>query len=335
MLKSIKYLMNWDLIAIANKLGFDYDKHFKVAFGDRNGYKIALVCSKDQVLDVAVSVSRAGEVPDRETIRLFVQRQRFESYSINNHRIMFSVRLSTNKDQRMAEVFETITTITDFLKSKGYENCCDECGRLDATDSCIISNKVRLCCSSCFEKAYEENGGVKVKREKKEKVIAGIFGALIGSLIGAFTIILIGLVGHTTWITGVILGACTVKGYEILGKKLTKKGVVISLALIVIMIFLAFQIFQIMELVKYLDINIYEDIYFFDLLKNYTSFIKKMDKFYPNNGLLSAYYQDLRNTYIYNLAGAVPTALAIINSIKVSKNAVNRTYKMGKNEIEY
>ena len=75
--------------------------------------------------------------------------------------------------------------------------------------------------------------------EKKENVVAGIVGAVLGALIGAAAIILLNMIGYVASISGIILAVCTFKGYELLGGKLSVKGIIISLILIIVTPFIA------------------------------------------------------------------------------------------------
>ncbi len=71
-----------------------------------------------------------------------------------------------------------------------------------------------------------------VTPEKPENLLTGIVGALLGAAIGAGAIILLGQLGFVASISGFILAVCTLKGYELLGGKLSVKGIVISLILL-------------------------------------------------------------------------------------------------------
>ena len=72
-----------------------------------------------------------------------------------------------------------------------------------------------------------------------ENVLLGFLGALIGAAIGAASIILLSQIGYVASISGVILAFCTLKGYELLGKGLSKKGIVICIILMAVTPFLA------------------------------------------------------------------------------------------------
>ena len=72
--------------------------------------------------------------------------------------------------------------------------------------------------------------------EKKENVIGGIIGAFLGSLIGVAVIVLLDQLGYVAAVSGIVMGFCALKGYEILGGKLSKLGVVISVIIVILMI---------------------------------------------------------------------------------------------------
>lgn len=81
-----------------------------------------------------------------------------------------------------------------------------------------------------------------VVAEKKENFVAGIVGALIGAAIGAAAIVLVGYMGYVASICGLVLAVCTLKGYELLGGKLSVKGIVVCVALMLLMPYVADRI---------------------------------------------------------------------------------------------
>lgn len=90
-------------------------------------------------------------------------------------------------------------------------------------------------CSKCGVEVPEgtvrcDSCGFPIKADKKrENVVAGIVGAFLGALIGGGSIILIGMLGYIASVSGLILAVCTLKGYELLGGKLSGKGIFISI----------------------------------------------------------------------------------------------------------
>ena len=87
------------------------------------------------------------------------------------------------------------------------------------------------------QQVQEQNNPV--APEKPENLFTGIVGALLGAAIGAGVIILLGQLGFVASISGFILAVCTLKGYELLGGKLTTKGTIISLILLLITPYIA------------------------------------------------------------------------------------------------
>lgn len=67
--------------------------------------------------------------------------------------------------------------------------------------------------------------------QKKENMVTGIVGALIGAALGGGSIILLSQLGYVAAISGLILAVCTLKGYELLGGRLSGTGIVICVVL--------------------------------------------------------------------------------------------------------
>lgn len=131
-------------------------------------------------------------------------------------------------------------------------------------------------------------------REKRENVIAGIVGAFLGSLIGAACIILFGQMGYVASVSGVIMAVCALKGYELLGGRLTKTGIVATCILIFIMTWMGNRADWALSAALGLDIGIFEA-------------FRMMDVFLKEGVIESATYQGgLIMLYLFTLVGAVP-----------------------------
>lgn len=74
---------------------------------------------------------------------------------------------------------------------------------------------------------------------KKENVAAGIVGAFLGALLGGGCIMLFNQLGKIAAFSGWVLAGCTLKGYEWLGGRLSKKGVVIAILFMAFVPYLA------------------------------------------------------------------------------------------------
>lgn len=81
--------------------------------------------------------------------------------------------------------------------------------------------------------------GTPAELKAPENVPMGLLGALVGAALGGASIILLSQLGYIASISGVILAFCTLKGYELLGKRLSKKGIAVCVILMLITPFLA------------------------------------------------------------------------------------------------
>ncbi|MBQ6889424.1 MAG: zinc ribbon domain-containing protein [Oscillospiraceae bacterium] len=84
----------------------------------------------------------------------------------------------------------------------------------------------------------------------KENIPLGILGAVIGSLLGVASIVLFFQMNLVSAISGVILAFCTLKGYEILGKKLSNFGIIICILVMLAAPMIAFVFDEAIFLVK-------------------------------------------------------------------------------------
>ena len=105
---------------------------------------------------------------------------------------------------------------------------CNHCGTTLAEGA--------VTCSVCGA-AVQNPGAAEVV--VKERVALGILGALIGAIIGGASIVILSHLGYVAAVSGIILAFGTLKGYELLGKKLSKTGVIISIILMLLTPFLA------------------------------------------------------------------------------------------------
>ena len=71
-------------------------------------------------------------------------------------------------------------------------------------------------------------------QEKRENMLLGIIGALAGVLLGAVLWVILGQVGFIAAIAGYAIVFCGMKGYGMLGRVLSKKGIVICILLSIV-----------------------------------------------------------------------------------------------------
>lgn len=135
----------------------------------------------------------------------------------------------------------------------------------------------------------------------KDNVMLGIVGAMIGALLGSVLWILLGQVGFIAGIAGYAIVFGSVKGYRLLGRHVSRKGIVICVIFSLVMIFAAeytstgFAIYQAFKEDYYITI--------LDAMKSVPEFLKE---------------SEVRNELLKNLS--VGYGLAVWASFSFVKN---------------
>lgn len=136
---------------------------------------------------------------------------------------------------------------------------------------------------------------------KNQNVVAGIVGALIGSLLGVLSIVIFGQLGYVASVSGLIMAVCTIKGYELLGKRLGNLGIVFSSIIILLMIYVGCQLDWAITVMSYFEIDIF------------TAFRAVSDSTVVDR---AAFMENLMMLYLFAIVGAVPTIWQVIRQKK-------------------
>ncbi|MDD3219425.1 MAG: hypothetical protein PHC41_06225 [Lachnospiraceae bacterium] len=307
---------------IARNTGLAVDMHSETLFGVKNGYEVCLSqLNQTVMLNMSFSVSRGGIHPSVAEIKPVLKESKILGVcNVIGNKLNITVKNGLHKNKGVANVAEALEVVTRYLHVNGYENCCQTCGKVENTDAYIVSGGIALLCPDCFASM---SSAVDLKNQetsqKKENVVAGIVGALLGSLVGAIAIVILGQLGYVAALSGVVMGICALKGYELLAGKLSRKGIVISVIIMLIMVFVGHRVDWAITVASYFEVD------FFTAFNGITQLIQEQ---YIEAG---SYYTGLVMVYLFAVAGAVPT---IINSVK-SKKMENVTYMMRGGNLDF
>lgn len=139
------------------------------------------------------------------------------------------------------------------------------------------------------------------QEKPRDNVIAGTVGAFLGSLIGVACIVLIRKLGYVSVASGVVMAVCTLKGYELLGGKLTKRGAVISGLFILVMTYIATKLcfaFAVLEVASET-----EKVSFFLIYQSIGMFLEDSE-------LRRIFLGELALQYFFTLVGSIPTLIS-------------------------
>lgn len=230
-------------MAVASALGLQYDTENNVLYGQRDGYPVILYPHDpvDQPYLLTVQVAAKGAGGAYLTQGQFQELQkvsRLSKCAQNGNVItcMVSDGIGRRGSQQglTANAVDGLARLTAILHENGYTPCCSVCGKEDMVSAFQVEGSYYHLCRDCETSMHQRFAGVK---PKKENVVAGIVGALLGSLLGVLCIMLLSQLGYVAALSGVVMAVGVLKGYELLGGKLSKKGIAIC---VVIMLFMTY-----------------------------------------------------------------------------------------------
>ena len=252
-----------ELHAIASELGLQFDEDSRSIYGTQSGYLLFLQETdvKNQ-FRLCVSVSLNGNPADSEENELVWDEFKSESLpnlstlSINQYLVSFVVKGAMRKSKTIEKLQTLITDLVAFLETHHFVQVCAYSGQEGPVGLYQLGDSIFLINEESYQ-LLKSNLQIEVDsyQNKKENVLLGAVGALLGALIGGAVALFIARLGYVAMVAGIVLGICTIKGYEILGRKVSRKGIVISSIWMVITVFLVNQIDLAMEVVAKLGVE--------------------------------------------------------------------------------
>lgn len=137
------------------------------------------------------------------------------------------------------------------------------------------------------------------RENPRDNVIAGTVGAFLGSLIGVACIVILSKLGYVSAVSGLVMAVCAIKGYALLGGKLTKRGAVISGLFILVMTYIATKLcfaLAVMEVAT-------EEVSFFFIYQSIGQFLE-------DGELRRIFLGELALQYLFTLIGGIPTLIS-------------------------
>ena len=252
-----------ELHAIASELGLQFDEDSRSIYGTQSGYLLFLQETdvKNQ-FRLCVSVSFNGNPVDSEENELVWDEFKSESLpnlstlSINQYLVSFVVKGAMRKSKTIEKLQTLITDLVAFLETHHFVQVCAYSGQEGPVGLYQLGDSIFLINEESYQ-LLKSNLQIEVDsyQNQKENVLLGAVGALLGALIGGAVALFIARLGYVAMVAGIVLGICTIKGYEILGRKVSRKGIVISSIWMVITVFLVNQIDLAMEVVAKLGVE--------------------------------------------------------------------------------
>ncbi len=285
-----------------------------VIYGERGGYPMIAVAADSRypyLLTVHVSAKpTTGIYFSKDDLKQFAKDNKPVMSLTQQGNSLAMVVKNTPKLENLKEVLnEALNALAAYLNSKSYEACCQFCSQPTATQAYEIGTGYMQICPECVARLRQDvTLSLQQKAEKKENLIGGIVGALLGTALGILCIIFFSQLGRIAAISGFVMAVCTLKGYEMLGGKLTKKGMVISIVLMLIMTYVGDRLDWAIMIVREWEL---------DFVTSFAIVPDLLAEGYIESG---NYWYNLILLYVFTVLGAVPTIKSVMNEQKSSGN---------------
>lgn len=285
---------------IAQENGYMFDSQGPIMYGQKNNYIFLASEVGNGVITLLFSVKNDSAVQSLDAKVVKQENPAIAHVSFKNHKLTVTVKGGLTKSKRKAKVLEALESVTAYLSTHSYVQVCEMTGETKDVHLYQIGNQYSFLTTEAFGKVSREmDRSEQESFQASENVFLGFIGAVLGSLIGVAAIVFVGQLGYISYISGLVMGVCVVKGYELLAKRFSTKGAIISIIVSLVMTFFANQLDWAVSFQRYYGLSI------FDTLPYIHEFLAEgyIDSY--------TYYFNLAFVFIFNAIGAAVT----INSL--------------------
>lgn len=243
---------------LAALLGLSFDKKSKTIYGQKDGFSVIVRDSssnKSNRFFMIVSAKPTSDEITLKDIRQFTDVNPFASLELKPNQILMVFESNQYPEQLYQDLRQSVNALIGLLQSKRFEPCCASCGQNVETSVYSVSDSYGSLCPACIGRirvniAYD-------KQQKHENIPGGVAGAFIGSVIGMILLLFFLRLKIFPLLLGFITSICTFKGYELLGKKMTKKGMIISTVMVLFTTYVSNRMDWAIVAATQLDIDIF------------------------------------------------------------------------------
>ena len=300
---------------LATELGLNYDRESGIVAGFYNGYHIAFIM-QNNLRQIVVSVSNGtGQMPEKEILKQAHKENKkvLSNPSVQGYRATYAIPNAMTDNGKLERSAAAAAVLTEFLRANSLRDCSELSGRLDESSCYYVSGGLRFLTRDEYDtERNRAQSSFNEQNSKRGNPIAGIVGALIGSFAGLVVMVLIGQLGYVSPWTGLVMGVCVAKGYELLSGKFDTVGLVCSILIMVGMTYLGNQLDWAITIARAYEANV------FDAFPVVNEVVKA-------NELLPVYYRNLALYYFAMLCGALPTIYGLMKN----RQLLNVSYPIG------
>ena len=290
---------------IAQENGYIFDSQAMIMYGQKNNYTFLASEVGNGVITLMFSVKNDSAVQSLDAKVLKMEIPTVQHCSFKNHKLTVTVKGGMTKSKRKANVLAALESLTAYLSTHSYVQVCEMTGETKDVHLYQVGNQYSFLTPEAFGAVSRElDRSEQENLQASENVFLGFIGAVLGSLIGVAAIVLVGQLGYVSALSGMAMGACVVKGYELLARRFSTKGAIISILVSLVMTYFANQLDWAVSFARYYEVSI------FDALPYIHDFVAE--------GYIDShtYYLNLAMILIFNVVAA---AITIGSALKNTK----------------
>lgn len=286
--------------------------HNKYITGTCKGFHVTVNTTENNMYLFKISAHSEND-PGNANLQSFAESQKtvtkqIQAVNVQDNNITMVVTRAFRAKKIPEHLNAAVMPIIDFLANNNYATGCMQCGTHDSQIDCYdINGRHHYLCSNCVENV--ETALFDRKQDilsNKSKLIPGIVGALLGSMIGCVVYFLVWQLGYIAAVAGLVTAVCAFKGYEMLGKTLDKKGVLACVIVIIFAVYLSNElVWSYDAYTAFRDNGI--NLNFFECFRSIKMIITELN-------LTAQYYTNLVIAYVLTVVGSIGSIIGAFKS---------------------
>lgn len=297
--------MNKQPQELAALLGLQVDGESKALYGRLGGYLVALTNDGQLNQWQAVMSLCENSAPDLNRVKEFAKEvQGVAKSTVTGYRVAFDIKVSVFGGNLNEKIQDALQLLVDVLQCDGYRNCSESDGTEEGVQLYLIDSRLCFLTEEQFQATVDELQNQKQAYDSKPgNLLGGLVGGLLGALIGAAVIVLISQLGYIAVLSGIIMGVLTVKGFELFGGKLNIVSILLLIAIMLGMVYVANRADYALALSSAVEAPILES-------------FRWVEDVVKESGLTGQYWTDFAKQLLFTALGAIPMMISALQSRK-------------------
>lgn len=287
---------------VAKKLDLNVDTTISAAYGNKGGYSLSVMTFDGYSMIVTLSVcdNNQQKPVDTNLRQILKDIKGITKITTKDYLVTIRFKPAFWAMNRFKFAINGIPQVVEALKMNGYINCAEDTLETSDITMVVLQGKIHFYTQ---ERAQQELAIVDEEVNNiataRENYILGTLFAIVGTILGVIAIVIIGRLGYIAILGGVFMGFASLVAYKMGSGKLSKVGVAICIALMIVGVYLANRIDFALSLTQIFHNNGY-------------SSVRMMDSFSVLPQMISegyiesyVYYGQLAIQYLAALGGAI------------------------------